>query len=192
MSTESGASSTTIYELEITLLDSDPPIWRRFAVPGGITLSRLHRVVQHVMGWTDSHLHQFVTEDDMRYGSRDPDLDPEPDLLNERSAKLDRLLAGPGDTLLYQYDFGDGWDHVITVVKTGPPDPEKRYPVCLAGERACPPEDSGGIYGYYDLLEALSDRDHEDHEEVTEWLGVDFDPEAFDLAWVNRLLARLK
>jgi len=185
------APSPAICELEITLLDSEPRIWRRFAVAGDITLAELHRVAQVVMGWTDSHLHQFVTVSNVRYESKDPDLDPDPDVRDERRVRLNHVLSRSGASLLYQYDFGDGWDHLLQVVRVGPAEQGVRYPVCLAGERACPPEDSGGIYGYYEILEAVADPDHEDHDAMTEWLGADFDPEAFDRDEVNRMLASL-
>jgi len=185
------ATPPAIYELEISLLDSEPRIWRRFAVAGDITLVKLHHVAQLVMGWTDSHLHQFVMAGEVRYGSKHLYLDPDPDVRDERRVRLNRVLSGPGDSLLYQYDFGDGWDHLLEVIGVGPAEQGVRYPVCLAGERACPPEDSGGIYGYYEILEAIADPDHEDHEEMAEWLGAGFDPEAFDEDAVNQMLASL-
>lgn len=92
--------------------------------------------------------------------------------------------------LIYEYDFGDGWEHTIEVQKIYEPEPGVKYPVCLAGKKACPPEDCGGIWGYYDLLNAIADPKHEMHAEMVEWLGDSFNPDAFDLDEVNTVLAQ--
>ena len=172
--------------LEIGLLDIEPRIWRRFAVPSNIKLPRLHEVIQEVMGWTDSHLHAFMAEGERRYTDPDPDFDLEYGTMDEGKAKLTDLVTKPKDRFVYEYDFGDDWNHVVEVVSVGPPEKGVKYPVCLAGERSCPPEDCGGPWGYEGFLEAISDPDHEEHEENLEWLDGTFDPEAFDLNQVNR------
>jgi len=182
-----------VREIEVLLLGTDPRIWRRFAVRADITLAALHDVVQVVMGWTDSHLHQFTATDRKRYGPRLPamGLGLEDDTLDERKARLCDVAPARGAKLLYEYDFGDGWEHALKVLKVGPPEPGVRYPVCLAGERACPPEDCGGVWGYYDFLQAMADPKHEQHDEMVEWHGCGFDADAFDLDAVNAMLRRL-
>jgi hypothetical protein len=176
-----------IYQLKITLGDVAPPVWRRVLVPGGYTLDRLHRVVQHTMGWQDYHLHSFEI-DGAQYG--DPDPDGELALRDELDARLD-AVAAKGCRFTYTYDFGDWWEHHIEVEDVLPADPDERYPVCLGGERACPPEDVGGAYGYADLLSAVADRDHPEHERMRSWLGRDFDPEAFAADIATILLRRM-
>jgi hypothetical protein len=160
-------------------------------VRSNITLAKLHDIVQVVMGWTDSHLHQFVTRDETRYAVPSPYGDPDWDeqVSNSRKARVHDVLPAKGTQLLYQYDFGDGWEHLIEVVDVRPPEPGTRYPRCLAGERRCPPEDCGGPYSYPELLAALANPKHPEHEELTEWIGGEFDAEAFDLDEVNEALA---
>ncbi len=99
--------------------------------------------------------------------------------------------SSPKTGLVYEYDFGDGWEHRLELQKIVPPEPGTRYPTCLAGKRACPPEDCGGVWGYMDLIEALADPEHERHEELLDWIGGEFDPEAFDLDGTNELLRRV-
>ena len=184
---KSTSKAGQIYELEIWLIDIEPRIWRRFTVPANIKLPCLHDVIQDVMGWTDSHLHAFTVEDD-RYSYPHPGLDMDDDELDERNVKLIDLVLRPKDRFVYEYDFGDGWNHVVEVVKFGPSEAGVKYPVCLAGERACPPEDSGGPWNYEDFLDAILDPDHEEHQEMLDWVGDSFDPEIFDAKEVNRLL----
>ena len=185
------APSSTLYELKITLRGSDPAIWRRIQVPGDIKLDRLHRVFQIAMGWEDSHLHQFVkpplvysVPSEMGYAS--------PDQRDERRFRLADLVRRKRASFIYEYDYGDSWKHDVVVEKIVPAGPEEKRAVCLAGENACPPEDCGGIWGYYELLEAVKDPNDEEHEEMLEWLGEDFDPGRFDLENVNATLGKLK
>lgn len=177
------------YQLRITLLGIDPPIWRRVQVPAIITLYRLHRVIQVAMGWEDDHLHQFVAGK-KRYGI------PMPGdvvrLQDEGQARLYRVLTKPRQRMLYEYDFGDCWKHEVALEEVIRPAQALEHPVCVAGERACPPEDCGGVWGYEDLLEAVADPEHPDQEERIEWLGEGFDPEAFDRDAVNRRLEAMR
>jgi hypothetical protein len=176
-----------VFQIKITLKHIRPQIWRRIQVPADIKLGRLHDIIQAVMGWEDCHLHQFIRGRD-RYGNPDPEF---PDgTISEKNIRLDKI-AKPGDTFIYEYDFGDSWQHEIKIEKILPPE-DQRYPVCLAGKRACPPEDCGGFPGYLHLLEALSDPGHEEHEDMRDWIGGDFDPEAFDLVETNKALWRLR
>ena len=211
------AQPAQIYELKITLQDSKPPIWRRIAVAADMRLSDLHGVIQIVMGWTNSHLHQFIvrnhrskpTREEIQEISRneqwdklaecmhrdlylsDPQFDME-EAEDESKVKLCELAPAVKSKFIYEYDFGDGWDHQIEVVKISLPDKDIEYPVCLKGKLACPPEDCGGIWGYYDMLDVLKDPKHEGYEELTEWLENDFDPELFDIERVNAALTKLR
>jgi len=177
-----------IYQIKITLKHSRPPIWRRIQVTGDTKLGKLHRILQVAMGWTDSHLHAFRAGD-MDYGEPDPEFPG--DMKNERNVRLDRI-ADEGDTLIYEYDFGDGWEHELKVEKVMPAAPGARYPICLAGKRACPPEDCGGIGGYEHLLDVLGNPDDEEHADMQDWLGGELDPEAFDLKEVNDVLQGIR
>ena len=181
-------SKPPIYRIKVTLRHIAPPIWRRIEVPGDIKLGKLHDVIQMAMGWTDSHLHGFRVGH-VNYGVPNPDF-PD-DTQNERNVRLDQI-ADEGDTIIYDYDFGDSWEHDLKIEKILPPEPDAHYPRCLKGSRACPPEDCGGPPGYERLLEALHDPKHEEHEEMREWIGGDFDPEAFDLDEVNQVLKRMR
>lgn len=180
---------SAIYQLKITLRDSRPPIWRRVLVPGGFSLRKLHQVVQIAMGWTDSHLHQFAVGG-INYGEPHPD--DEMEMNDERRFTLDQVAPREKSKFTYEYDFGDGWDHEILVEKILPPEPGVKYPLCVKGKRACPPEDVGGVWGYDTFLKAIRDPDHEEHDSYLEWIGGEFDPEAFDLDEINQELRRIK
>lgn len=182
-------SQAPIYQLKVTLRDSKPPIWRRVQLPADITLHKLHRVLQTVMGWTDSHLHQFVVDGEI-YGEPDPAFDL--DVKSERRARLHQIVRGEKDKFIYEYDFGDGWEHVVLLEKVLPTEPGARYPVCLTGRRACPPEDVGGVWGYAEFLGTIGDETHPEHEEMLEWVGREFDPEHFDLEDTNAALRLLR
>jgi hypothetical protein len=179
------SASDTIYQLKVTLRESKPPIWRRIQAPSDISLARLHQILQVVMGWTDSHLHQFIVGGTI-IGVPDPDFGVE--VKNERTVRLSQVVRGEKSKFVYEYDFGDGWQHDILVEKVLQAEPGARYPICLAGKRACPPEDCGGVWGYDDLLEVIRNPDNPEHDEMLEWLGGDFDPEAFDVDAVNQEL----
>jgi hypothetical protein len=176
-----------IFQLKVSLSDVTPPVWRRVLVPGGYTLDRLHRVFQQVMGWQDCHLHSFDI-DGRQYGQPVPD--GELSLRDELDARLDSVVV-KGSRFLYTYDFGDWWEHEVTVEDVFGADPEERYPVCVDGERACPPEDVGGPFGYRHFLAALADPTHPDHEPMRDWVGGAFDPAAFDPDRATTLARRL-
>jgi hypothetical protein len=168
--------------LKVTLEGIEPAIWRRIVVPSEFTLYDLHCTIQVAMGWEDCHLHDFTIKR-QRYVV--PDSDDFGSPLDETEACL-RDVAPARTKILYQYDFGDTWNHVIVVEKIVA-DTEQAVPVCIDGARACPPEDSGGPWGYSDKLEALANSDDED---VREWMGEDFDPERFERDAINgQLLA---
>ena len=183
------AAPAPIYQLKVTLLDTRPPVWRRIQVRGDIRLSRLHQVLQIAMGWTDSHLHQFII-DGQYYG--EPDDEFGMPTVNEQRVLLNQVVHGRNATFHYEYDFGDSWQHRILVEAVLDPTPRQRYPVCLDGKRGCPPEDVGGAGGYAEFLAAIKDPRHEEHETMLEWVGGHFDPAAFDVVAVNHQLARLR
>jgi Plasmid pRiA4b ORF-3-like protein len=182
------STTPVVYQIKVTLKGSRPPIWRRMQVINDTTLAQLHRLLQCVMGWEDAHLYQFVVSG-IRYG--DPRLLGELDAEDARTVPLATLGLCEKRKFLYEYDFGDSWEHELLVEKILPRDEGKRYPVCLTGKRACPPEDCGGIWGYASFLEAIRDPEHPEHDEMLEWVGGEFDPDVFDLDEVNRELQRL-
>lgn len=174
-----------IYQLKITLLGSDPPIWRRIQIRSDIKLSELHDVLQDVMGWYDAHLHQFI-HDGIYYGEPSPD--DFPPMKDENKVRLDKLLTRVRSNLIYEYDFGDSWEHEVRVEKILEPEPNTKYPICIAGERACPPEDCGGVWGYADMLKILANPKDPEYEDWLDWAGDDFDPDEFDVDEVNEIL----
>ena len=178
-----------VYQLRVTLRDSKPPIWRRLLVLDSTTLYKLHQIIQVAMGWTDSHLHQFIIEN-KRYSIPSPD-DWEP-VIDERRTHLNQVIPSEKFKFVYVYDFGDSWEHEILVEKTLPSEPGVKYPLCIKGKRACPPEDVGGIWGYDSFLEAMSDPNHKEHDFYFEWWGSEFDPEEFSVEETNRVLHRIK
>lgn len=178
-----------LFQLKIELADIKPTVWRRIIVPETITLGKLHQVIQAVMGWTDSHLHEFEIAGE-HYGI--PDLDDPfgPPVVSEARAKLGASLHG-AKIFRYVYDFGDNWEHKIKVEKVLPSD---AYPVptCVGGTNACPPEDVGGPYSYPDFLEALADPTHPEHDQMLEWNGGPFDPTTFDLEAIDHRLQAIR
>lgn len=164
-------------------------IWRRVAVPGNITLSKLHRVIQAVFGWSDTHLHEFEIDGES-YGV--PDAEWGPPVISEQRKKLISVLYGK-KTFRYVYDFGDNWELRIKVEKTLPAIIFPQVPCCIDGAYARPPEDIGGAPGYEDFLAALVNPNHPEHEAMLEWHGDDgFDPTAFDCEWVNQWMKQAK
>jgi len=182
------ATGRAVHTIKVTLRDSRPPIWRCLEVPSSSTLQQLHTIIQVAFGWEDYHIWVFETPWE-RYGMTDRELE----IRSAAAKRLGQVAPRPGDKLRYTYDFGDDWEHDIVVQAVSDAEPAIAYPRCLAGRRACPPEDCGGIWGYGYLLEILADPAHEEHKERLEWLGLDsadeFDPAAFDLAEVNSALS---
>lgn len=181
---KSKVASDTLFQFKITLDGIEPPIWRRIQVQD-CTLDKLHEHIQTSMGWTNSHLHQFEIKGE-RYG--------DPELLNDgfddfdcedsTTTMIGDILPKTGErfTFKYEYDFGDSWEHEVLFEGSPPIDPKAKYPLCLEGERACPPEDVGGIWGYQDFLAAIADPKHEEHKSMLRWCGGKFSPDTFDPA----------
>jgi hypothetical protein len=177
---------TAIYRLKLTLLDIDPPIWRRLEIPGSTKLCCVHTAIQVAMGWTESHLHQFEKGEE-RWGVLEPDEGP--DLLDESKVTLAELLVSEGDIANYRYDFGDDWVHEMVLEKILPA--STAGPACVAGERRCPPEDSGGPFGYQDFLDVIFNPADERYEELLGWAGGHFH-DTFDHNVPNRLLSKMR
>ncbi len=176
------------HRLRVTLLDVTPPVWRELRVPSVIPLSVLHHVLQAAFAWQDAHLHEWGIGD-VTYGPSD-----EPSWGEELADESETTLAAvaPLDSsFMYRYDFGDGWEHLVEVLEIEAYDGTVEPVFCLDGARAAPPDDSGGPWGYEHLLDALADPDDPEHEEITEWVGQDFDPDQFDRAEINRVLETL-
>lgn len=204
MTSPKPVSAHLTYELRVSLQFVQPEVWRVLRVPHDLRMSQLHKVLQAAFAWTNSHLHQFHvrdTEKNTQVIVGDPR--NEDDLYipgeeapaktrDERKVTLAECLLKPGDQLAYEYDFGDGWIHEVTLVAVHEQATRLATALCLDGARACPPEDCGGPPGYDNFLTAIGDPAHEEHESMLEWVGGDFDPAAFDLGIVARALAKLK
>lgn len=188
------------YVLRIELDDITPTIWRQLVVPSDVTLHAFHDVVQAVMGWTDSHLHAF------RMGPGDLQFDVAPFVTRldieegeegtpEAEVRLDQVLSSQGDRLYYEYDFGDGWEHTIILDSVQEWEGIFAETLCLAGARACPPEDVGGVPGYEQLLDVLAGRAHDVDPDwaqtLREWVPLGFDPERFSAEEANEAIAAL-
>ncbi|MGB0880702.1 MAG: plasmid pRiA4b ORF-3 family protein [Polaribacter sp.] len=172
---------TEIVQLKITLKRSKPPIWRRILIEKEMTFEDLHYIIQDVMGWENCHLHEFrdnnvVIDEDDFFG--DGNIDSSEITLREHFTRLKQKIT-------YTYDFGDSWEHEILVEKFLDRDKEIDYPICIKGKNNCPPEDCGGIWGFYSMLEIIQDKNHPEREEMLEWIGEDYDPEHFDLEETN-------
>lgn len=178
------SAGTTIVSLKVTLRGTKPPIWRRLLMPDTMTLDDLHQAIQAAMGWDDCHLHAFDI-DGRQYGDRQT-VD---DVADENRLTLKGLLKSGVARFAYTYDFGDNWEHTVAIEKTRPAIDGEAYPLCVAGKRACPPEDCGGPWGYQHLLEVLADPDHPDYADQKKWVDEDFTPDHFDTVAVNAVLA---
>ena len=180
------AADDSVHRLKIALRDVKPQVWRRIEVSSATKLPTLSRILLAAMGWSDTHLHEFIA-DGVHYGTDDPDFPS--GVRSERNRTLSDIAPLKGDRFDFHYDFGDDWRHRVTVEAVTPLEGDATAPHCIAGARACPPEDCGGPGGYDDLLAALADPSHDEHESLTTWVGGSFDPTEFDLRSVNAHLA---
>jgi hypothetical protein len=179
------------YDLKIMLLGIDPPIWRRIQVPSTIPLCCLHDAFQAVMGWTDSHLHQFEKGGEY-WGVPDDDaIEGDIEVVDEGRVPVSKLLKTNGDSMVYVYDFGDDWRHEVVLEKIVTSEAPTK-PICLGGERRCPPEDVGGPHGYHEFLEVIFQPGHEEFDHFRGWAGEDFHAEQFDVKVVNEILDRMR
>lgn len=181
----------SIYQIQIALNGTKPKIWRRILIPSDLLLTDFHNIIQVTMGWENAHLHQFI-KNKIFYLVRFHDDDFWDEMNNidyiKMKIRVSDLLKKENEKIIYEYDFGDGWEHELILEKILPVDKNIEYPVCLAGEMNCPPEDCGGIWGYANILEILAHPDHDEYEDVMEWLGGEFDPEYFNVEEKNELL----
>lgn len=181
---EGPAQSTRALQLKIVLQDVSPPIWRRVLVTDDLSLHGLHQVIQMAMGWGDIHPYQFDFGD-LRFTDAERSDDMEPGEQDSRETLLSALDLRARASFRYAYDFGEGWQHVVTVERREDAAPGAQCPSCLAGERACPPEDCGGPRGYTELQEILADPSHPEHEERRAWAGKEFSPNRFDARQIS-------
>lgn len=181
--------SATVFQIKVTLRGIRPPIWRRLRVPSTLTLGQLHQALQIAMGWTNSHMHQFCVGRQY-FGVPDPDDLWNAPTISERKIRLDQIAQATA-RFTYEYDFGDGWTHDILIERAEPAVDAASDRICTDGRRACPPEDCGGPHGYADFVEAVSNPKHPEHDERLEWIGDEWQPEAFDIDLVNKELRPL-
>ena len=179
------------YQFKTTIKNIQPPIWRRLLLPSDATFWELHIAIQDSFGWTDSHLHQFTVGSTWDRNSQyvclptpEDDFPYEKEPLDESKTPLSDLLSERKGAVTYEYDFGDSWEHQIVLEKILPFDPKEIYPEVIAGKRACPWEDSGGPFGYQEKIKILQNKNHEEHKDIADWLGVEdfneLDIESFD------------
>ena len=176
------------YEIRVQLQEIEPPIWRILRVRPQTSLARLHKILQRAMGWKNYHLYLFEVGG-KRYGEPSTEWDIE--VLDSRRMTVEKIFSGGMKSFVYEYDLGDSWRHDIALLGTVEGAPGEKI-ACIAGARACPPEDCGSIPGYYELLVTLSDPEHEDHDAMLEWVGSKYDPNAFDSATIDQALKRLR
>jgi hypothetical protein len=177
-----------VFQLRVQLKGVDPVVWRRLLVPGRAHLGKLDLMIQAAMGWTNSHLHCFRFGE-LTYGTQ---FDDNPlDELDETAVTVAELLAEQR-RFVYEYDFGDSWEHDVVVEDRTGTRLGLKFAVCLDGQNACPPEDCGGVSGYRSMLQALGDPDDDEHDSYLAWVGGPFDPAYFELAEANAALQRLR
>lgn len=188
-----------VCELRITLQEIRPPIWRLIQIPGTLPLGSLHDALQIAMGWTNSHLHRFEKDGKCWGVPEHLQDDDDIDIIDENRTKIIDVLTTPGDSVLYVYDFGDNWRHTVVLEKILLISATTLRPICLAGERHCPPEDVGGTPGYEEFLQVVFEPTHEEYEHYVQWAegpspvnlsGGRFQPEEFDVRAVNGRLSR--
>ena len=174
----------SIYQIKVTLQDVSLPIWRRVQIDSTSSLEDCHSALQIAMGWENNHLHEFV-KDGVRYGVPDEEFSNNTE--DEQDFRLQQLLKVEKDSLIYLYDFGDGWEHVVELEKILPFSIETKLPECIDGSRMGPPEDVGGPPGYEMFVEAIADKSHPNHAEIIEWIGEDFDVDFFNVVEINEM-----
>jgi Plasmid pRiA4b ORF-3-like protein len=184
------SKSGSIYQLKITIKGCNPPVWRRIQVPD-CSLGELHEILQVVMGWENSHLHQFDVHGECYGPLDDKGADWDEGIMDEEKISISQIAESVRRVRFsYTYDFGDDWQHDVLLERTLDPGPRVAYPRCTAGARACPPEEVGGICGYPEFLAAMADPKHPDHSQMKEWIGGKFDAESFRVDKANSELEK--
>ena len=181
-----------IYALRIELKEIKPVIWRRFIVPSDIILDRLHDIIQIVMGFNDSHLHEFNIGGIKYTEEPDPEyMEEDDEILEEGLFALNKLVKLKDTEFEYLYDFGDNWSHSVILERTNYKLKQYETPVmCMAGKRACPPDDVGGVGGYENFCSIMTDKSHPEYKEYKTWFGSAYDPEFLDIDFINNQLLR--
>lgn len=183
-----------VIQLKITLKSTEPAIWRRLQVEKTTTFFELHHIIQIAFGWKNYHLYEF-NSDGHKIGAPDDYManihSNDEGVIDARDITLESLIVELGEIFSYLYDFGDSWNHIIIIEKFLPKELAKKYPICMDGALACPPEDCGGIPGFYNLLDILKDKQHPEYKESKRWVGKNFNPSFFDNEKANKTLARL-
>jgi hypothetical protein len=182
-----------IYQIKISLKDIRPEIWRRIQIDSNASLYELHHIIQIAFNWWNYHLYQFVINDKLyktrtRYGN--PELLDDPEAIDDRSTLLSSILFNEKDTLIYEYDFGDSWKHLIKlekIIQIG----KIKHLKCTAGKLNTPPEDCGGVPGFYNFVEIMSDKKSRDYKSTKKWYGGEFDPTSFNIVKINENLEKL-
>ena len=176
-----------IVQLKIELKNTEPLVWRRILVRSEVSFSELHFILQLAMGWENLHLYEFNVGDyQIGFPNEDfDDLGVSSKMIDAREIRLNEIISTGAKKMLYEYDFGDAWSHQITIEKTLPETPGMGYPSCVDGEMNCPPEDCGGVPGYYELWDIMDDKNHPEHQNMLEWYGEEFDPFEFDIEKIN-------
>ncbi len=186
----------TLMKLHVKIMDIAPSIWRLVVLPEETTLFQFHKVLQAAFGWTNSHLHEFRTKTS-RFSSKSPHkidsmwMDADDEGESEEDTTIGSVLKRTGASMVYTYDMGDNWEHLITLKGPCLADKAPGFCAVLDGARACPPEDCGGVPGYENLVEIMSDANHPEHEEMIDWLGERFDPDYFDVTQAHKAVKKL-
>lgn len=184
-------TAESVHQFLVVLTGTDPLVWRRVQVPDSYSFWDLHVAIQDAMGWLDCHLHEFMVTLDAkagrigRFGIPVDDMLEQPPVQPDWTVKVRDVLRRGDLPMLYTYDFGDDWRHIVMYEGGAQRDRQVRYPRCVSGARACPPEDCGGVHGYAEFLEAIRDPKHERHEELINWIGGSFDPDDFDATTIT-------
>lgn len=171
-----------IIQLKITLKGVKPAVWRRVQVEADTSMRKLHEILNLAMGWQLSHLHQFVVGKKTIGNS---ELDEIGDMVCDKKVKLADVIKST-HSFQYEYDFGDGWIHTVAVEDIAEVNPKEKYPLCIAGKGACPPEDVGGVHGFENFKEVMENPKHPEHKETKTWYGNAWDADAFDYRSVNK------
>ncbi|HRH02959.1 MAG TPA: plasmid pRiA4b ORF-3 family protein [Bacteroidia bacterium] len=178
-----------IFELKIELDRTKPLVWRQMIIPESFTLYELHHLIQIAFGWKNYHLYSFIANEQI---IGNPVLMDDPETINDRMVDVSQVLKTKGDKICYEYDFGDGWMHTITLARIIKSDVYGKTPIVVNGAMACPPEDCGGIPGYENLKDVMKNPKHPEYKEFVQWLGKAFDPQLFNLQMVNKEMLKLK
>jgi hypothetical protein len=179
-----------LFQFKIQLKNVKPSIYRTIVTPDSSSFFELHNIIQDAMGWCDCHLFQFFK--DRRSSISIPDEAFDGEVIDATKLKINDYFKEIKDSITYEYDFGDGWEHLVTLEKITDNAEEINYPVCIRGKRNCPPEDCGGPWGYENFLETITNKNHPQHKEMLDWVDGEFDPEEFDIDDINDQLKDIK